>query len=66
MGIHMRVEMLKQKAGSEERKEDIDKAAKRLVDKEGMGSEYMVLGVTSHGTTEKEEDVWPFVAEVEG
>ena len=51
--------MLKQKAKSEARKEDMDKAVKRLVDMDGMGSEYMVLGITSHGG--KGEAVWPFV-----
>ena len=59
MGIHMRVEMLKQRAESEARKDDMDKAAKRLVNTDGMGSEYMVLAVTSHNG--KGEPVWPFV-----
>jgi NADH dehydrogenase [ubiquinone] 1 alpha subcomplex assembly factor 7 len=60
MGMDMRVEALKCAAKTEARKEEIDKAARRLVDTLGMGKEYQVLGITSHGD-DILEDVWPFM-----
>ncbi|EIN09977.1 DUF185-domain-containing protein [Punctularia strigosozonata HHB-11173 SS5] len=46
MGINMRVEQLKRSAKSEERKAEIEKAARRLIDQSGMGTQYQVLGIT--------------------
>lgn len=65
MGMQARVEALKHSAKEEERKDSIEKAAGRLVDVLGMGNEYQVLGITSHGKSRDDtvlvEDVWPFV-----
>jgi NADH dehydrogenase [ubiquinone] 1 alpha subcomplex assembly factor 7 len=62
MGIDVRVDALKKAAKTEERKDDIDKAAKRLVDLNGMGSQYKVLGITSAmNPSQPTEGVWPFV-----
>lgn len=65
MGMNMRVESLKSAAKTEERKDDIEKAAKRLIDGTGMGKEYQVLGVTCHGENKDGETtlecLWPFV-----
>jgi len=58
MGIEVRVEALKKSASGEDRKTEIDKAAKRLVDLNGMGKQYRVLGVSS---SEDPAEVWPFV-----
>lgn len=60
MGIQMRVEALKRAAKTDDREVEIDKAVDRLLDVSGMGSEYQVLGVTSHGE-QAVEDVWPFI-----
>jgi NADH dehydrogenase [ubiquinone] 1 alpha subcomplex assembly factor 7 len=58
MGIDLRVEMLKR--GTErERWELIESGAKRLVDRSGMGREYVVLGITGGGGVRGEE--WPFL-----
>jgi len=65
MGMDIRVEALKHAAKTEARKEEIDKAACRLVDTMGMGMEYRVLGITSHGRIGDDagaaDDVWPFM-----
>jgi len=65
MGMHMRVEALKRAAKTQQRKNSIDKAASRLVDTLGMGNEYQVLGITSHGghgdNARAAEGVWPFM-----
>ncbi len=50
--------MLIRSAKTEERAEDIKKAAQRLVDEAGMGKEYKVLGISS---SRSEHGVWPFV-----
>jgi NADH dehydrogenase [ubiquinone] 1 alpha subcomplex assembly factor 7 len=63
--MHMRVEALKHAAKTEARKEEIDKAASRLVDTLGMGKEYHVLGITSHRRSGDDagmaDGVWPFM-----
>ncbi|ETW83288.1 hypothetical protein HETIRDRAFT_316531 [Heterobasidion irregulare TC 32-1] len=56
MGLDARVAALQRSAQTDERRQEIGSAAKRLVDLTGMGKEYMVLGVTS-----TEGQVWPFV-----
>jgi len=65
MGMDVRVEALKCTAKTEARKEEIDKAASRLVDTMSMGMEYQVLGITSHGKIGDDagaaDDVWPFM-----
>jgi NADH dehydrogenase [ubiquinone] 1 alpha subcomplex assembly factor 7 len=63
MGLNVRVEELKRVVLSNERKEAIDSAAKRLVDLVGMGREYLVLGITGEMDDEssKVEGAWPFV-----
>ena len=65
MGMDIRVEALKRAAKTEARKEEIDKAASRLVDTMGMGMEYQVLGITSHGRIGDDagaaDEVWPFM-----
>ncbi|KAK0480196.1 S-adenosyl-L-methionine-dependent methyltransferase [Armillaria novae-zelandiae] len=58
MGLEARVNMLIRSAKTEERAEDIGKAAQRLVDEAGMGKEYKVLGISS---SRSEHGVWPFV-----
>lgn len=64
MGLSTRIETLKKAAQDERRREDIEHAAKRLVDGTGMGNQYQVLGIT--GTRQikgklTEEQRWPFV-----
>lgn len=62
MGLRLRVEALKKSAKSEERKQDIEKAAHRLIDATGMGSQYQVLAISSAGRTKPSpEQRWPFV-----
>ncbi|KAG7451355.1 DUF185-domain-containing protein [Guyanagaster necrorhizus] len=58
MGLEARVNMLIRSAKTEERAEDIRKAAQRLVDEAGMGKEYKVLGISN---SPSEHGVWPFV-----
>jgi NADH dehydrogenase [ubiquinone] 1 alpha subcomplex assembly factor 7 len=60
MGIAQRLAALSDKAQSEERRSEIGRAGKRLVDRagQGMGRVYRVLGITGGRKT----DVWPFIA----
>lgn len=46
MGIGLRVNALLRSAKSDERRGSIEAGATRLVDRNGMGKEYKVLGVT--------------------
>lgn len=57
LGLEPRLSKLLDSAASAERKEDIRKAAARLIDPLGMGSQYQVMGVVPEG----EEEVYPFV-----
>ncbi|EJD06897.1 DUF185-domain-containing protein [Fomitiporia mediterranea MF3/22] len=72
MGIDARVLRLSaSKAGTDkEGKEEIVRAAKRLIDPTGMGVQYKVLGVTGTGAREagekEREEVWPFVMPAPG
>jgi len=69
MGMHIRIEALKQATKTSERKASIEKAARRLVDTLGMGKEYQVLGIARHersGHDPGVEDVWPFMDIKEG
>lgn len=64
MGLPARVEALKRTATSGERAADIERAAKRLVDKTGMGSQYLFMGIVGKRADEegvKAEERWPFV-----
>lgn len=64
MGHQVRVDALKRAANNEERKMDIEKAANRLVDATGMGSQYQVLAVSGTGQAHlTPEQRWPFVEE---
>ena len=66
MGLAARTEALKRAAKSEERAADIEKAAKRLVDKTGMGGQYQVMGIVGKRgdeTTVAVAERWPFVDE---
>lgn len=62
MGLQLRVETLKRSALSDERKTDIENAAKRLVDPTGMGKQYQFLGVTGSKNIQlTAEQSWPFI-----
>ena len=62
MGLTVRVDVLMKNASSEERKIEIEKAAKRLVDPIGMGREYQVLGLSTHRNKDgMKVNVWPFM-----
>jgi len=61
MGLQLRLAGLLKAAKTEERKQQLGDAVKRLVDPSGMGKEYQVFGITSkvaEGT-----EAWPFVSE---
>ncbi|KIJ51505.1 hypothetical protein M422DRAFT_157874 [Sphaerobolus stellatus SS14] len=61
MGIMQRMAALANHAKDEKRRQDIQLAGLRLIDKsgQGMGKVYRVLGITNR--TEGKVDVWPFV-----
>lgn len=64
MGLSVRTEALKKAATSDERAANIEKAAQRLVDKTGMGSQYQVMGIVGKRKDEGQVSVgerWPFV-----
>ena len=64
MGLALRVEALKKAAADGQRRADIERAATRLTDRTGMGSQYQVLGVTGSKHAEGEltlQQRWPFV-----
>jgi NADH dehydrogenase [ubiquinone] 1 alpha subcomplex assembly factor 7 len=64
MGLDVRVALLARNAPTEERARDIENAARRLVDLNGMGTQYRVLGITDGGVVKgKESVVWPFLDE---
>ena len=61
MGLQIRVDALKQ-AARDDRKLEIEKAANRLIDPIGMGTQYQFLAVT--GTKHAKltaEQRWPFM-----
>ncbi|PWN33783.1 DUF185-domain-containing protein [Meira miltonrushii] len=51
LGVEQRVEALVKNAKDAERGKEIDHAAKRLVDANGMGAQYKVLGICSEAQT---------------
>lgn len=63
MGISQRLVGLMNKAQSEERRTEIRRAGKRLVDQagQGMGKVYRVLGITGKTGGQKAE-FWPFLS----
>lgn len=64
MQMDARVEALKKAAQNEQRKMEIDRAAKRLVDRTGMGIQYQFMAVTGTRHLQQEltqEQLWPFV-----
>jgi NADH dehydrogenase [ubiquinone] 1 alpha subcomplex assembly factor 7 len=62
MGLQLRVKGLVDAAKSEDRKKVIEDAAKRLVDRTGMGKEYQFMGITSRPREgSREGQVYPFV-----
>lgn len=69
LGLQLRVEALLRNAASDERREQIRSAVRRLTDPNGMGGEYQVLGITSRSQSEgispsqsQPQSTWPFVA----
>lgn len=58
MGLEVRLDGLVGAAKTTERRTAIRDAAKRLVDRTGMGKEYQVMGITSAGG--EAGKVWPF------
>lgn len=67
MAIGGRVASLVQNAPTDERQKAIKEAAERLVDENGMGGQYKVLGVVGGGSAggngSGELVVWPFINE---
>ncbi|KAI0360170.1 DUF185-domain-containing protein [Trametes cingulata] len=62
MGLQARLDALKSSASDEERKKQIEQAAKRLVDPTGMGTQYQIMGLTGKRKTAlTDEERWPFV-----
>ncbi|KAI0368764.1 DUF185-domain-containing protein [Pilatotrama ljubarskyi] len=62
MGLQARLDALTASAGDEERKKQIEQAAKRLVDPTGMGTQYQIMGLTGKRKTPfTDEERWPFV-----
>ncbi|BGO90588.1 hypothetical protein NBRC10512_002644 [Rhodotorula toruloides] len=59
LGLEPRLASLLRNATSEERRNEIASAAKRLVDKAGMGEQYKFLAVVPKGKTQA-EGVYPF------
>jgi len=63
MGLDQRADVLARAAKHEERTEGIREAARRLVDRNGMGEQYRVFGMVGKEREVKAEYVWPFVEE---
>ncbi|KAF9041948.1 DUF185-domain-containing protein [Hymenopellis radicata] len=59
MGLEPRLEALKNAATTDEQKEAIETAAKRLVDPAGMGSQYQVLAIST--VVDEDAGLYPFV-----
>jgi NADH dehydrogenase [ubiquinone] 1 alpha subcomplex assembly factor 7 len=56
LGLQPRLDKLLKAASTEERRMDIRKGAKRLIDPLGMGAQYQVMGIVSPS----KEEVYPF------
>ncbi len=62
MGLQARLDALTASAKTDERKRQIEQAAKRLVDPTGMGTQYRSMGMTGkRKTVLADEERWPFV-----
>ncbi|KAJ7081808.1 S-adenosyl-L-methionine-dependent methyltransferase [Mycena belliarum] len=59
MGLQLRIDSAVAKAASEENKAAIREMGRRLVDPAGMGTEYMVLGLSGQAN---KDGAWPFTA----
>ncbi|WVW80448.1 hypothetical protein I302_102430 [Kwoniella bestiolae CBS 10118] len=64
LGLQPRLRKLLDSATDEGRKEDIRKAAQRLIDPLGMGGQYQVMGVTDDRALKGAEggEIYPFIA----
>jgi SAM-dependent MidA family methyltransferase len=60
MHIEERVKALAAAAKSDERRKDIQTALKRLVDPQGMGTQYQFMGIVSKNATAREVLPHPF------
>ncbi|CDO71829.1 hypothetical protein BN946_scf184939.g53 [Trametes cinnabarina] len=62
MGLQARLDALKAAAKDESRRNDIERAAKRLVDPTGMGTQYQIMGMVGKKKGElTDEERWPFL-----
>ncbi|EIW57294.1 DUF185-domain-containing protein [Trametes versicolor FP-101664 SS1] len=62
MGLQARLDALTTSAKTDERKKQIEQAAKRLVDPTGMGTQYQIMGMTGKRKgVLADEERWPFV-----
>lgn len=67
LGLQQRVDKLMASAPNDDRRQEIQSGAQRLIDPAGMGAQYKVLGISADqhqgGTDEGEEtkiDCYPF------
>lgn len=63
LGLQPRLAALLRSAPTEERRKEIESAARRLVDKTGMGEQYKIMGVVPKGKGQgvgEEAGVFPF------
>ncbi|KAL7279010.1 hypothetical protein ACG7TL_006842 [Trametes sanguinea] len=62
MGLQARLDALKASAKDDDRRKDIEQAAKRLVDPTGMGTQYQIMGMAGRRQGElTDEERWPFL-----
>lgn len=62
MGLQARLDALTTSAKTDERRKQIEQAAKRLVDPTGMGTQYQIMGMTGKRKgVLADEERWPFV-----
>ncbi|KAI0635645.1 DUF185-domain-containing protein [Trametes polyzona] len=62
MGLQARLDALKAAAKDDARRQQIEQAAKRLVDPTGMGTQYQIMGMTGKRKAAlTDEERWPFV-----
>lgn len=66
LGLQPRLEKLLTTARDDTRREDIRKAAQRLIDPLGMGAQYQVLGLSGVLPGKEEEEVYPFLRKLKG
>ncbi|KAF8896131.1 S-adenosyl-L-methionine-dependent methyltransferase [Infundibulicybe gibba] len=66
MGLHMRADALVRSAKMDERRGAIVDAARRLVDRTGMGNQYQVMGIHGGGSEADSTNVWPFMEVPQG